>query len=199
MSTQAQVRAQAGHRCSQVRPAAPAGVPFHLRRAARTDRQALIEMLSRCSDQTRLRRFHGNLRSFPEPYFTEALAGSAEHFALVAETPGAVAALASCIASAGGAGELAIIVEDARQRQGIGGRLLRMLVEHAGRSGLRTLKATVLADQQWIVRALRSYGTCRAVISAGVFEVTVRREPGAVSWLPATSAHTAPAGPHESS
>jgi N-acetylglutamate synthase-like GNAT family acetyltransferase len=148
-----------------------------MRPASTADRPALAEMLSRCTDSTRRQRFLAPLRSFPEPYLTEALSGHPEHFALVAATPAAVVALASCCAEAGGAAELAVLVEDACQRQGIGARLLNRLIEHADRSGLRTLKATVLAEQAWIVRALRSCGTCTAAVSMGVFEVMVRREP----------------------
>lgn len=131
-------------------------------------------MLSRCTESTRLRRFQGPRSSFPDPYFTEALSGRPEHCALVAATTAAVMALASCRAVGGDAAELAVLVEDACQRQGIGARLLNGLVEHADRSGFRMLKATALAEQGWIVRALRPYGTCTAV-SMGVLEVTVRR------------------------
>jgi GNAT superfamily N-acetyltransferase len=131
-------------------------------------------MLSRCTGSTRSLRFHAPLRSFPEPYLTEALSGHPQHFALVAATPAALVALASCRAVAGGA-ELAVLVEDACQRQGIGARLLERLIEHADRSGVRTLRATLLAEQEWIVRPLRAYGTCTAAMSKGVLEVTVRR------------------------
>jgi GNAT superfamily N-acetyltransferase len=133
-------------------------------------------MLSRCTDTTRLRRFQGPLRSFPEPYLTDALSGHPGHFALVAGTPVTIVALASCHAVAGDAAELAVLVEDAWQRRGIGTSLLNELIEHADRSGLGTLQATGLAEQAWIVQALRSYGTCTATVSMGVFQVTVRRE-----------------------
>jgi N-acetylglutamate synthase-like GNAT family acetyltransferase len=165
----------------------PSDSPFHIRRARASDRPALIDMLSRCTRQTRLRRFHGNPRAFPEPYLTEALAETAEHFALVAEISGAVAALASCRAVAEDIADLAVLVEDAHQRQGIGSCLLRMLVDHADRSGLRTLTATVLADQEWILRVLRSYGACRAPVSFGMLEVTLRR-PGRLTTGPAGAA-----------
>jgi GNAT superfamily N-acetyltransferase len=131
-------------------------------------------MLSRCTGLTRSLRFLAPLRSFPEPYLTEALSGHPEHYALVAATPAAVVALASCRAVSGDTAELAVLVEDARQRQGIGTRLLKRLIEHADRSGLRTLRATLFAEQEWIVRPLRAYGTCTAVMSKGVLEVTVR-------------------------
>ena len=156
-------------------PAASATQPARIRPACAADRPALAEMLSRCTGSTRWRRFLAPLRSFPEPYLTEALSGHPEHFALVAATPAAVVALASCRTVAGGTAELAVLVEDARQRQGIGARLLKRLIEHADRSGLWTLRATLLAEQEWITRPLRAYGTCTTVMSKGVLEVTVRR------------------------
>jgi hypothetical protein len=39
----------------------------------------------------------------------------------------------------------------------------------------RTLRATMLVEQEWITRPLRAYGTCTAVMSKGVLEVTVHR------------------------
>jgi GNAT superfamily N-acetyltransferase len=156
-------------------PAASARQPAQIRPACPADRPALAEMLSRCTDSTRSLRFFAPLRSFPEPYLSEALSGHPEHFALVAATPAAVVALASCRAVAGGTAELAVLVEDARQRQRIGARLLERLIEHADQTGLRTLRATSLAEQEWTVRPLRAYGTSTAVMSKGVLEVTVRR------------------------
>ena len=138
----------AAREASLARARSPASTPFQVRRASPADRTALTEMLSRCTDTTRLRRFQGRRRSFPEPYLTEALSGHPEHFALVAGAPAVAVALASCRAVAGDAAELAVLVEDAWQRHGIGTRLLNELIEHADRSGLRTLKATMLASRR---------------------------------------------------
>jgi N-acetylglutamate synthase-like GNAT family acetyltransferase len=153
-----------------------------IRQATGDDRQALADMVARCSGLTRQRRFLAPLRSFPEPYLTEALAGRAEHFALIAATPSAVVALASCRAVGNETAELAVIVEDASQLQGIGTCLLRELISHADSSGLHTLRASVLAEQAWIVRVLGSYGTCTTSVSTGVIDVTVRRETRVPTW-----------------
>jgi uncharacterized protein (TIGR00369 family) len=150
-----------------------------IRPATAADRPALAEMLARCTESTRSQRFLAPLRSFPEPYLTEALAGHPDHFALVAATPTATVALASCRATAGETADLGVLVEDAWQRQGIGTSLLTRLLEHADRRGLRTLKATMAPEQDWIMWALRDAGTCTARLSAGALEVTVRREPPA--------------------
>jgi hypothetical protein len=66
-------------------PSAAPALPVLIRQVTADDRPALAEMLARCSDQTRERRFHKYVRCLPEPYLTEALAGCAGHFALLAQ------------------------------------------------------------------------------------------------------------------
>lgn len=132
-------------------------------------------MLARCSDQTRVRRFHKYVRCFAEPYLTEALARCAAHFALLAQAGEAVVALASCVATDDGSAELAVLVEDSWQRVGIGARLLSLLIAHADQSGLARLKAWVLDSQAWVLSVLGGYGTCEAWLRHGAFEVTLYR------------------------
>lgn len=145
-------------------------VAVRIRQAAKADRLDLAEMLLRCSAQTRYQRFHGFLESFPEPYFSDALAGNPHHLALVAESPDRLVALASCVRSAGGTGELAILVEDSYQRRGIGTRLLHMLIQQSGQP---TITASVLAGQNWILPRLSAYGTCQTQTNGGITYLTV--------------------------
>jgi GNAT superfamily N-acetyltransferase len=151
------------------------GLQPGVRRARPHDRPALIAMLGRCTTETRYLRFLGHARSFPEPYLTNAVGGACEHLALVAEAPGVLVALASCIDVADGVADLGILVEDAYQRRGIGTCLLSRLVEHADRRGLRALTATVLGEQAWLLKALRAYGRVEASMRYGVFEVMLRQ------------------------
>jgi hypothetical protein len=51
-------------------PAVPASSAVQIRAARPTDRPTLVDMLSRCTDSTRWRRFLAPMRSFPEPYLT---------------------------------------------------------------------------------------------------------------------------------
>jgi len=169
---------------------------IRVRRAATADHLALARMFERCTLETRYRRFHGPVKAIPERYLADALSGSPFHYALVAGPgPGPVAvpaldpaavsspdtraggivALASCRTVDEGAAELGLLIEDAWQRHGLGTRLLRDLIAHARRAGLRVVEAQVLAEQAWIASLLRPYGTCR-VRSAwgGVLNVTVR-------------------------
>jgi len=133
-------------------------------------------MLARCTDQTRYRRFHGVTDRFPERYLAGALAGDPEHFALVGYTPAAIVALASCVTQPDGSGELAILVQDACQRHGLGSRLLRRLVEHADSDGQQILRASVLAEQCWIRSLLSTYGSCETEVSHGVIDITLYRK-----------------------
>ena len=153
--------------------AAPAAL-VSVRRAAEGDRQALVRMLARCSAETRYRRFHGPVKLFPQRYLTEALSGRPVHFALVATAGEDVVALASCRAVDEGVAELGVLVEDAWQRRGIGGRLLREIGDFAAQTGLRALQAQLLAEQPWVAGLLRRYGPCHTVATGNLLLVTAR-------------------------
>jgi GNAT superfamily N-acetyltransferase len=168
-----------------------AATAVRIRPATPADRPALTEMLARWPESARLKRFLAPLLSFPERHLTEAPAGHGDHLALVAATPTAVVALASCQATAGATADLAVLVEDTWQRQGIGTCLLNGLLDHADRNGLRTLKATMRPEQDWIMWALRAFGACTARLSMAVLEVTMRREPHRAR-LPRTTATSQP-------
>ncbi len=156
-------------------PGSLPGGPCRVRRAAGGDRGALARMLDRCGGDTRYRRFHGHLSAFPERYLAEALSGSPAHLALVAVAgDGSGVALASCRTVAPGVAELGILVEDAWQRLGLGTLLLEEIISHSERAGLTALTAQVLADQAWIARLLRRFGTCTTVWARGTLEATLR-------------------------
>jgi GNAT superfamily N-acetyltransferase len=176
--------------------AAPAGpdraAQVSVRRAGTSDREALGRMFDRCTPSTRYRRFHGPVKTIPERYLADALSGGAFHYALVAwhdatpwtgevpavgadASPGLAVALASWRIVAEGAAELGILIEDRWQGTGLGTRLLRDLVDHARRVGVRVLEAQLLAEQAWIAGLLRPYGACRLhSTGGGVLNVTVR-------------------------
>jgi GNAT superfamily N-acetyltransferase len=175
---------------------------IRVRRAAPADHEALARMFERCALETRYRRFHGPVKAIPARYLADALSGSPFHYALVAcpvpeavpvlgqdscavpgpeARAGGIVALASCRAVDEGAAELGLLIEDAWQRRGLGARLLRDLVAHARRTGLRVLEAQLLAEQAWIAGLLRPYGTCRLRSTwDGVLNVSVRLGEGPV-------------------
>lgn len=154
-----------------------------IRRPVPADRQALKDMIGRCSPDAIRRRFHGYRRSFPPQYLTGALGGAEGHFALVAEVAGtSIVALASCVVT-DDAADIAVLVEDGYQRQGLGSTMLRMLIGYADHRGIATVQATVLAEQEWILQLMSAYGICSTTLSMGVYEVTLRREKGRPAWI----------------
>lgn len=150
------------------------GVVVCVRPASRTDGDLLNDMFLRCSKGTRYRRFHGFVHALPEAYLNEVLAGAPWHLALVAETDRKIVSLASLRLVDTDSAEIAILVDDAYQHRGLGGAMLRRLVNHADRLGIGKLTAKVLAEQMWTLRVLATYGTCRWRVDFGVVEVTLR-------------------------
>jgi GNAT superfamily N-acetyltransferase len=122
----------------------------------------LNELFDRCSEQTIFHRFHGFLHTFPEPYFTNALKGDPGHFALVAETPERIVAMASAVMLDDGTCEIGILVEDGYQRQRIGTRLLEALLRQAGP---RTVRATIQYEQNWLGPVLGRYNNIKVIFS----------------------------------
>jgi GNAT superfamily N-acetyltransferase len=166
-----------------------------VRQAMTGDRAALEAMFGRCSRETAYRRFHGNMTVIPAAYLAEALAGVPEHFALVVSDGPDVVALASCReAEPGGAvghaatataatnddaatrAELGILVEDEWQWCGLGGLLLRRLIEHADSRGLIILCAQILEEQAWIEKLLGRFGKCSSAFRFGTREIVLKRD-----------------------
>jgi GNAT superfamily N-acetyltransferase len=92
------------------------------------DRQALLDLFARSTAHTRRDRFHHALSVFPERYLAEILRG--QQLALVARDSchpdryGAVIGLASAATMTEEVAEVAVWVDDAWQRRGVGGLLL---------------------------------------------------------------------------
>jgi GNAT superfamily N-acetyltransferase len=131
-------------------------------------------MFGRCSQQTRYRRFYAPVRMIPEPYLAAALSGRPEDYALVASEPsGALVALASAHTIAPDTVEIGILVADGSQGLGLGSLLLRRIVSHARRRGVRVITAVILREQAWILRLLRAYGPCETTSARAAIVVTL--------------------------
>lgn len=136
-----------------VRPAAPPDLP------------AVAELLGRLSDHTRHLRYFTARPFIPEVALSEAgrivQRQGAQGFALLgammeggAEAVVAVAELARDPARRR-AGELAVVVRDDHQARGVGRLLVGQLLELARLHGVTTLRATVLPENQAMLRLLR--------------------------------------------
>lgn len=140
------------------------------------DRDALLAMLRRCSTLTLYHRFHGPTSGVA---YATALLASAD--ADAADRTFAAWVGERCVGVASlhvddGVGEVAVLVEDAWQRRGVGSLLMRALVRVARRAGLVSLKADVLTTRRFVVHLLGRVGPTRTAIGSGVYGVLVDLE-----------------------
>jgi GNAT superfamily N-acetyltransferase len=127
-----------------------------VRRADPSDRAAAVALHERCSSATLRRRYHGPavdsdryLGHLLEPRYGQTL---------TAETPdGSLAALAHLMWD-GDSAEIAVLVEDARQRRGLGSELVRRLVELARDAGIDEVYAVTTASNSGMIATLRRLG-----------------------------------------
>jgi GNAT superfamily N-acetyltransferase len=146
-----------------------------LRCSGPADREGLEAMLERCSLASRYGRFLGPLRRFPAGHLDAVTVPNREVEARVAVDAGTVVALASLHRQGGSGAELAVLVEDAWQRQGLGTRLLLLLAEAAHDRGITTLYATVLSEHTHMLRLLKAvFGPIEMQQETGTTSVTIR-------------------------
>lgn len=124
-----------------------------VRRADPSDRDAAVALHDRCSTATLRRRYHGPtkdsdryLSHLLEPRFGQTL---------TVETPdGDLVALAHLMWDDDSA-EIAVLVEDAWQRRGLGSELVRRLVELAADAGIGQVYAVTTASNSGMIATLR--------------------------------------------
>lgn len=154
-------------------PAAPAeGASVEVRGGVALDVDALVAMHARCSAETLRRRYHVPMSTL-SPSRARALLEPAEGVSLVATSGGAVVGTGLVVQGAEGA-EIAVMVEDGWQRQGIGAKLVRALAERAALDGADVVCLAVQPDNSAAPRTLRSAGLrARVSIVDGVAEYRV--------------------------
>lgn len=135
------------------------------------DLPALLEMLTRCSAATLQRRFHGP--SDGVAYLTRVAAGGDASDTVLAWL-GEQCVGAATLAGSGDDVELGVLVEDAWQRRGVGTRLVRRLVERARAAGVTVLRADVLGEDRFILRALSRIDDLRVSCESGVYTARVK-------------------------
>ncbi|MBF9070083.1 GNAT family N-acetyltransferase [Streptacidiphilus fuscans] len=129
------------------------GGQITVRRAEPSDRAAAIALHERCSTRTLRQRYHGPvgdadrfLGHLLDPRHGQTLAVEAEDGRLVA--------LAHLLWD-DDAAEIAVLVEDAWQRRGIGGALVRRLTELARQAGLAEVYAVTTSANTGMIATLR--------------------------------------------
>ncbi len=143
-------------------------------RLAPSDIDDLLAMYERCSRETRFRRWHGHLRSFPSAYLSALAAGADQQIAVVARHGSEVIGFASAAETTPGTREIGILVEDRWQRRGVGRQLQSLLVAESAALGTQYLHAEVLASDAWLVDALRRLGPTTVHTESGSITARVR-------------------------
>jgi GNAT superfamily N-acetyltransferase len=117
-------------------------------------------MFARCSADTVYRRFFGRLREFPREYLAGVVAGDpARHDAVLGRlrANGAPVGVASLVGDPADPqqAELAVLVEDAWQRQGLGTAMVEILLRRARARGVKRIVVSVLPGRTDVLQALR--------------------------------------------
>ena len=129
-----------------------------IRRPVFADGPAIEAMFARCSLESRYARFLAPLRTIPAADLERIVtptAGGEAWIGVTRDDPEMVVALGNW-ARHGDDAEVALIVEDAWQRQGIGSTFLGMLAERAWNDGVCRLRASVLRESRHVLRMLRA-------------------------------------------
>ena len=137
------------------------------------DRERIAAMFARCSPATLHQRFHAPVACPPARYLDWLLGASPRHVALVAREGEDVIGVAEAHRGKDGISEVALVVEDAWQRHGVGGELFRALLGSQRRLGARTIRATVLAEHGWLVRCLARLHRATAATAGTTCEIVI--------------------------
>lgn len=125
------------------------------------DTQAVADMHHRCSQASRYQRYFTPMDSWREVNLRR-ISGGHRGATLVATDGGTeVVALGNVFPVESGessGAEIAVIVEDAWQRRGLGRRMLEHLVDVAGTLGFTSVTAFVLAENTGMIGLLESLG-----------------------------------------
>jgi GNAT superfamily N-acetyltransferase len=130
------------------------------------DGEAAIAMLGRCSGTTLRRRFHGVTDGVR--YVTSLIGSDNPAVGYGAWIDGQCVGIASLHLSERASAEMAVLVEDAWQRRGIGTALVAALATGARQRGLATLIANIHAEDDFLVAALARLGRTRTTCTWGV-------------------------------
>ncbi|MFE5600606.1 GNAT family N-acetyltransferase [Streptomyces coelicoflavus] len=158
----------------------PEGSDITVRRADTRDVEAAKAMHERCSVRTLGMRYHGPVGDAGR-YLNHLLSPRFGRTLAVQTASGRVVGLGHLLWD-GDETEVALLVEDAWQRRGIGGELLRRLVATAAETGCESVYAVTQASNTGMVAAMRGLGLpLDYQIEEGTLVVTARLDPSARS------------------
>ncbi len=136
-----------------------AGGTIWIRLARPEDAVAVAEMHGRCSEQTLYRRYLTAVGQWRDVTLRRLTGGHRGATLVAMSEEGAIVGLGHVFPDSptdGHTAEIAVIVEDAYQRRGIGTQLVRHMVVLAERLGFEEVVGTVLAQNNEMLRVLDS-------------------------------------------
>jgi RimJ/RimL family protein N-acetyltransferase len=145
-----------------------------LARLERSDGEALGRLFNRLSPETIYRRFHSPVVR-PEQAHPERLLDVDHHDreAVVAVFEGEIVGVARYFRQAGAdSAELAVVVADGWQRQGVATRMIGGLGELARSAGVERFTATIQPDNRPALALLRRFHPPGATFSEGLCKAT---------------------------
>ncbi|MFE7566065.1 GNAT family N-acetyltransferase [Streptomyces sp. NPDC057539] len=161
----------------------PEGEEITVRRADRGDLDAALAMHARCSERTLGLRYHGPVGD-ADRYLNHLLSPRFGRTLAVETESGRLVALGHLLWD-GDETEVALIVEDAWQRRGIGSELLGRLVALAVEARCGSVYAVTQASNTGMVATMRDLGLpLDYQIDEGTLVITARLEPTAARGLP---------------
>ena len=138
------------------------------------DREALAAAFERLGQQSRYRRFLSPVPRLTDAqlrYLTEV--DQRDHVALVAVADGDIIGVARFVRLDGSDAEPAIAVIDQWQGSGIGTALMAALADRARDQGVKRYRATVLAENEAVLRLLAGAGELRYTAAGPEIQATV--------------------------
>ncbi|AQS70754.1 GNAT family N-acetyltransferase [Streptomyces pactum] len=156
----------------------PEGRDITVRRADTRDVPAAKAMHERCSARTLGMRYHGPVGD-ADRYLNHLLSPRYGRTLAVQTASGRIVGLGHLLWD-GDETEVALLVEDAWQRRGVGGELLGRLVAMAAETGCESVYAVTQASNTGMVAAMRGLGLpLDYQIEEGTLVVTARLDPAA--------------------
>jgi GNAT superfamily N-acetyltransferase len=164
----------AGHSALRWDLLLPSGAELTIRSAGPADLDELVELHARCSPASRLRRFltagegPGRVRlarQLAQPHGLTLVAQ--EH-----QMPAPIVAVATAVWD-GPEAEVGLLVQDDRQRAGLGTALLRRIARQAVTEGIEALHVHTHADNAPMIRTMRRLGVpIRHQTDSGIVTLT---------------------------
>jgi GNAT superfamily N-acetyltransferase len=135
------------------------------------DLDPLLAMLARCTPATLRRRFHGFTDGVA--YTREQVRTSDDRIAVGAWEGPVCIGVADLVGGVPGPWHLSVLVEDDRQRQGIGNLLVSNLVGRARATGVPRLRADLSGDDALLAGMIRRIGPSEVSLDRGTITIEV--------------------------